>query len=546
VYIYSQDADSAYDRADRFVMARVPKEKLRERGSYEFFTKCGADGQAQWSKDIAQRGAVFANPGACYRSSVSYDAGINRYLWCQIAPGEDTRFRGGFGVYDAPEPWGPWTTVFRTDAWDMGPGESSSFPTKWMSADGATLQLVFSGEDHFSVRKATLLLRSNLARGDAAGRAAPKFEKRVLTDKYHCDGIQAGDFNRDGKADIVAGPFWYEGPEFTVKHEFFPAKEFPKEPSPTDSLFSYPYDFNGDGWQDILVLGRVHLHQAFWYENPKGKPGMWQKHFVFERVKGESPPFVDVDGDGKPELVAHWEDRWGMIQPDWSAPEKAWRFTPITGEGKWDQFYHGTGIGDVNGDGRLDLILNEGWWEQPAERGVPWIAHPGMFSSGRGGAQMFAYDVNGDGLQDVITALDAHGWGLAWFEQVKEGGRIAFKEHKLMGDRTEEAKFGACFSQPHALALADMDGDGLKDIVVGKRMWAHPPPKDIEPDAAPVLYWFQLKRGSDGSATFVPHFIDDRSGVGVQVSAADMNGDGRPDILTVSKLGTFLFLNKGP
>jgi hypothetical protein len=115
-----------------------------------------------------------------------------------------------------------------------------------------------------------------------------------------------------------------------------------------------------------------------------------------------------------------------------------------------------------------------------------------------------------------------------------------------MGDRSEEAKFGVCFSQPHALTMADLDGDGLLDIVVGKRMWAHPPPKDIEPDEAPVLYWFQLKRDGKGGATFVPHLIDDKSGVGVQVTATDINGDGRVDILTVSKLGTFLFLNKGP
>jgi CubicO group peptidase (beta-lactamase class C family) len=170
VYIYSHDSDSAYERADRFVMARVPKEKLRERTAYEFFTKIDANGQPQWSADIRQRGAVFSNAGACYRSSMSYDAGIKRYLWCQIGPGEDTRYHGGFAVYDAPEPWGPWTTAFHTDAWDTGPGESNSFPTKWMSADGSTLHLVFSGEDHFSVRKATLIMHPGPATSDAPSR----------------------------------------------------------------------------------------------------------------------------------------------------------------------------------------------------------------------------------------------------------------------------------------------------------------------------------------------------------------------------------------
>jgi hypothetical protein len=368
------------------------------------------------------------------------------------------------------------------------------------------------------------------------------FQKQILTGKYYCDGITTGDINRDGKPDIVAGPFWYAGPDFKNAHEFYPAREFPLPPSPTDSLFSYVHDFNGDGWPDILVLGRVHLHQAFWYENPKGVTGPWKKHFAFERVKGESPPFLDVNGDGKPELVTHFADQWGLVQPAAADPTKPWVFSPITAKAKWDQFYHGTGIGDVNGDGRLDLILNDGWWEQPAANGGLWSEHRFRFAE-KGGAQMFACDVDGDGDNDIITSLDAHGWGLAWFEQVREEGRITFKKHLLMSDRSDETKYGVCFSQPHALALADLDGDGLQDIVVGKRMWAHPPPKDIEPDAAPVLYWFQLVRET-GGAKFIPQIIDDKSGVGVQLTVADVNGDHRQDILTASKLGSFLFLNR--
>ena len=156
---------------------------------------------------------------------------------------------------------------------------------------------------------------------------------------------------------------------------------------------------------------------------------------------------------------------------------------------------------------------------------------------------MFTYDVDGDGDNDIITALDAHGWGLAWFEQTSADGQIDFKQHKIMGDRTEEQKFGAAFSQPHALALADIDGDGLQDLVVGKRLWALGPKGDIAPNAAPVLYWFQVVRTKAG-ARFVPHLIDEKSGVGTQVTVADVNSDGRPDILTVSKLGTFVFLNQ--
>ncbi len=372
--------------------------------------------------------------------------------------------------------------------------------------------------------------------------ASPTFRKQVLTDKYYCDGITAGDINRDGKTDIVAGPFWYEGPAFTAKHEFYPAVEFPTPPSPTDSMFSYVHDFNADGWLDILVLGRVHLHSAFWYENPKGAAGYWKKHFVFERIRGESPPFIDVNGDGRPELVAHWDNHWGLIQFDPAAPTKPWVFKPITDQRNWEQFYHGTGVGDLNGDGRADLLLNEGWYEQPASRNSQWARREFKFGA-KGGAQMFAYDVNGDRLNDIITAIDAHGWGLAWFEAVRDNAGLTFRKHPLMGDRSEESKFGVAFSQPHALDLADLNGDGLKDIIVGKRLWAHGPKGDVEPNEAPVLYWFELKR-TGSTATFVPHLIDDKSGVGVQVTATDVNGDNRPDILTVSKLGAFVFFNE--
>jgi hypothetical protein len=128
------------------------------------------------------------------------------------------------------------------------------------------------------------------------------FEKITLTDKYYCDGINFGDLNRDGKPDIVAGPFWYEGPAFKSKHEIFTPEVFETAPCPSNSLFSFIYDFNGDGWPDVLVLGRVHIHEAFWYENPKGKDEPWAKHFVTHRVLGESPTFLDVDGDGNRNL----------------------------------------------------------------------------------------------------------------------------------------------------------------------------------------------------------------------------------------------------
>lgn len=162
VHVFSHDKGSAYEAADRMVLARVPKARLRDRTAYEFFRRLDADGQPVWTKNIEERGAVFANPGRCYRSGITFDAGLERYLWVMVLPGargdsSGTRFEGGLGIFDAQEPWGPWTTVFYTEKWDVGPGETASFPTKWMSVDGKTLHLVFSGDDSFSVRQATLM-----------------------------------------------------------------------------------------------------------------------------------------------------------------------------------------------------------------------------------------------------------------------------------------------------------------------------------------------------------------------------------------------------
>ena len=249
-------------------------------------------------------------------------------------------------------------------------------------------------------------------------------------------------------------------------------------------------------------------------------------------------------GDGKPELVCITKGEYGYASPDWAAPEKPWVWHAITPNNKYGNFTHGMGVGDLNGDGRMDLIEKNGWWEQPASlAGDPqWKVH--AQSLGVGGAQMHAYDVNGDGLNDIITGLAAHGFGLAWYEQQREGGQIKFREHIIMNKEPRENRYGVKFSELHAIDLVDMDGDGLKDIVTGKRFWSHGRTGDPDRNDKAVLYWFKLARGVDKSVDFIPYLIDDNSGVGTQVVVGDINGDGMHDIVIGNKKGTFVQLHE--
>ena len=205
---------------------------------------------------------------------------------------------------------------------------------------------------------------------------------------------------------------------------------------------------------------------------------------------------------------------------------------PIPGTAR---FAHGLGVTDVNGDGRLDVVCTGGWWEQPAEpeargkAGQPWKFHPARL--GPDCAHMFAYDLDGDGKRDIISS-SAHRFGLWWHQQrAGQEGSPAFLKHDLFADLVSET---------HALCCVDINGDGLKDLVTGKRWWSH---GRAEPgaDMPPRLYWFEARKNRDGTVRFLPHLIDEGSGVGTQFVVADFNGDARPDIVVSNKKGTFLF-----
>ena len=367
------------------------------------------------------------------------------------------------------------------------------------------------------------------------------FRKITLSREFYSEGAHFGDINHDGQMDVVAGPFWYAGSDFTDRHEFMPAQA--QDPKGYSANFvAFTHDLNSDGWTDIIIVG-FPGEATNWYENPQGKPGHWPRHVAVDITDNESPTFGDVTGDGKPELVFHTAQRLGYAEPNWDQPTQPWKFHPVSAIGGWQKYTHGFGFGDVNNDGRTDLLLREGWWEQPAaDVAKPWKHHAVNF--GDGGAQMYTYDVDGDGDNDVITSLQAHGYGLAWFEsQPQPDGQVKFERHLIVGSSPEENPYGVKFSQLHAVDLIDINGDGLKDIVTGKRYWAHGPKGDVEPNAPAVLYWFELRRDG-GKVEFTPHLVDDDSGVGTQVVAGDVSGDGLPDIVVGNKKGTFVFIQE--
>ena len=360
------------------------------------------------------------------------------------------------------------------------------------------------------------------------------FTKQKLSDQFFSEGSAIGDFNKDGIKDVAAGPYWYAGPALTEKHLIYPAKPFDPH-SYSDDFLSAAFDMNGDGLDDVVVVGWPGK-EGVWFEN-SGNDTPWIRHEVMDVVDNESAMFVDLTGDKKPEMLCNRGGFVGYYAVDWSAPAKPWTWHSISEKGSWHKYTHGIGCGDINGDGRIDILLHEGWWEQPAAlAGDPvWKFHAADF--GEGGAQMLVDDVDGDGRADVISSIKAHEFGLAWFQQQADG---SFKRNLIMGEKPEQNEYGVAFSQPHALALVDIDGDGLKDIVTGKRWWAHGPDKDPQPGAPAVVYWFRHMRTAAG-ASFIPMLVDDDCGVGTQVTAGDVTGDGLPDIVVGNKKGTTVF-----
>ncbi len=382
------------------------------------------------------------------------------------------------------------------------------------------------------------------------------FTKIQLSDKYVTEGASIGDIDVDGFMDIVAGSLWWKGPVFNETFAYAPVKYFPITGPGLEgyatNFFTFPGNFDDDKSTDILQVG-IPGTDSRWVKNP-GKSIVLAKDMkkdpiyikAQENIGHESPDLIDVIGDAKKELLGFSKGRIVLGIPN-GKTKNEWKVLPISpfDAKRFPVFMHGLGAGDINLDGLNDIIEKSGWWQQPKnwDEQTPWKYHPYPFSPGTGGAQMFAYDVDGDGDSDVVTAMNAHGYGLSWYEQITNKDGIGFREHVVMTNLPKDNAYGVSFSQLHAMSIDDIDNDGILDIVTGKCYYAHNGRDPGSEDPA-VLYWFKTVRHSDGSTELIPYKIDDNSGVGRQISTGDLNNDGKIDIVTANKKGVFAFIQK--
>lgn len=366
--------------------------------------------------------------------------------------------------------------------------------------------------------------------------SVPAWKKLVLTKDFITEGLSAGDIDGDGVKDLVAGAFWFKGPDFKEGKLYRPGRAQPIDSYMEDSFLSWIDDVNSDGKNDILMASHPGKDMTL-YLNP-GKEGDWPAHRVMTEAATESPLWLDLDGDGKKELVCMQGGKFGYAEVDWSDVTKPWTFIAISEKRTNTPYLHGLGAGDLNGDGKADIIEKDGWFEQPAEKDGKWVWHKEPFA-GPGGAQMLVFDADKDGDNDMITSLNGHGYGLVWYENTRSDGKVTFGRHEILPeDPAKSGPGGLQFSQLHALEAGDFDGDGRMDFTTGKRFWAHNgrDPGERDPALAVIFY----NRAKDKGVEWQPEVIDTDSGVGCQVLAVDLDGDGSLEFAAGSKKGVHI------
>ena len=368
---------------------------------------------------------------------------------------------------------------------------------------------------------------------EIAGDDAILFRKHTL-DLGCSETVTVTDVNRDGRLDIVCGESWYEqvepesgrGPRF-IKHKF---RDLGYTDFYLEDLSDLAIDVNGDGYPDIVSCS-YWSKPLTWWENPGKSGGPWREHLIDSGSPVEFVFLVDMLNTGKPlqllpqfgrtDFPLRWYELAGA-----GAPE-AWIKHDVSAM-SWG---HGIGAGDVNGDGRTDLITPRGWFEAPADpRQGSWTFHP-EFDLGATGF-IFVEDVNRDGVPDLVTSL-GHEYGIFWYEQTRDASGNRSWQKRLIDDG---------FSQAHAMTLVDLNGDGRREIVTGKRFYAH----EHDPGANEPLgvYWYESFESS-GRLQWRRHIIDysTRTGAGMQIPVIDIDGDGDLDIVVAGKSGLYLFEN---
>jgi hypothetical protein len=493
----------------------------------------------------------------------------------RIAPPPDTTRRGGAGgpggfagprnapATPADLPLVPPNTEFRDNDWNQIETFLETNVIRSFLNDGREIGGAVDGDSGLSgfgpialyvggpgeVRFKEVMYKDISIRFTPKEEISPRFTVQAISDYYYSWGTDAGDFNRDGHIDIISGPYIYFGPDFTSFKEIYPAIAVGPSKEFTSINHQFVYDVNQDGWPDVITGWTAPLV----YINPKNESRRWESYKPIPGTQSETTLFTDIDNDGKPELVYASQGQFKYAKPE--ANSKTWTEYVVSERGYTTA--HGIGTGDINGDKRVDILGAMGWWEQPAvlDKDKPWKYHPYPFgryqnrATNIGGAVMAVFDANGDGLNDVVSNLNVHGFGLAWFEQKRDAaGNITFVRHMINDDYSQKSVDDVTFSQGHASTFADIDNDGVMDYIVGKRVFTHLD-NLADPDAygPPVIYWYKTVRNKNapGGVEFKPQLIHNRSGAGSQITAIDLNKDGFVDLITATNRGTFIFWNKG-